>query len=86
MWLNYLTVSARSSRTDLDLLQSVCKRLDYEAIAFESADESGKAFYHTNVMMWIGTKVAAVCLESIRNKEVRSGPNDLSSFLNYKIS
>ena len=70
----------------MDLLRSVGKRLDYEAIAFESADESGKAFYHTNVMMWIGTKVAAVCLESIRNKEVRSGPNDLSSFLIYKIS
>ena len=37
----------------------------FEAVVFRSVDESGAAIYHTNVMMWIGTKAAGVCFESV---------------------
>ncbi len=37
---------------------------------FSSNDVNGIPYYHTNVMMWIGTKVAAVCDQSIPDEKV----------------
>ena len=39
--------------------------MGYEAVVFRAVDEEGGAIYHTNVMMWVGTRAAGVCLESI---------------------
>ncbi len=62
----------RSSRTDADLLRKLCTKLSYEPIVFDAVDASGTRFYHTNVMMWIGTEVAAICLQSITDQQVKN--------------
>jgi hypothetical protein len=54
-----------SPRTDMDVLGEFAQRLDYEIAAFEAVDAAGLPIYHTNVLMSVGTRFAAVCVESI---------------------
>lgn len=54
-----------SPRTDLDVLGEFGQRLDYEIAAFDAADANGAPIYHTNVLMSVGTKWAAVCTQAI---------------------
>ncbi|MFO7305913.1 MAG: arginine deiminase-related protein [Gammaproteobacteria bacterium] len=55
-----------SPRTDLDVLRDFAQQLDYEIVAFEAFDAGGFPIYHTNVLMCIGTRFAAVCSSAIR--------------------
>lgn len=41
--------------------------LGYEVVTFHATDARGQAIYHTNVMLSIGTRLALVCLEAIRD-------------------
>ncbi len=61
--------ACRSPRTNEELLNQLCNRIGYTSIVFDAADEKGNPIYHTNVMMWIGEKVASVCLDSIRSDD-----------------
>lgn len=70
-YLNKKAYACRSSRTDSNLLDILCAKLDFEPILFSSNDDNGIPFYHTNVMMWIGDKVAAVCDQSIPDEKER---------------
>jgi hypothetical protein len=56
-----------SPRTDLDVLGEFAQILDYDLVTFEASDADGKAVYHTNVVMAIGTGVAVVCGAAIGN-------------------
>ena len=58
-----------SPRTDLDVLGDFAQQLDYEIVAFEASDADGVPIYHTNVVMCVGTRFAAVCAECIREDE-----------------
>jgi len=58
-----------SPRTDLDVLGDFAQQLDYDLVAFEAVDAAGAAIYHTNVLMCIGTRFAAVCSACIREDE-----------------
>lgn len=58
-----------SPRTDLDVLGDFAQQLDYDIVAFEAHDADGKAIYHTNVLMSVGERFAAVCLSAIREDE-----------------
>jgi hypothetical protein len=58
-----------SPRTDLDVLGDFGQQLDYEIVAFEANDAEGLPIYHTNVMMSVGTRFAAVCSAAIREDE-----------------
>jgi hypothetical protein len=58
-----------SPRTDLDVLGDFAQQLDYDIVAFEAHDANGKAIYHTNVLMSVGERFAAVCLSAIREDE-----------------
>jgi arginine deiminase len=44
-------------------------RLGYDLCLFHSTDIQGRAVYHTNVMMSVGTSVAVVCLDSVEDAE-----------------
>ena len=68
--INKLAYACKSDRTNIDLLRLVCDHLGYEYIEFTAVDQSGLPIYHTNVMMWIGTNVAAVCTDAIKIPEV----------------
>lgn len=58
-----------SPRTNNELFLKLCNILKYKPISFHSYDEGGKQIYHTNVMMCVGEKFAAICLESITDEE-----------------
>ncbi|MBS1735316.1 MAG: amidinotransferase [Bacteroidetes bacterium] len=60
-----------SPRTNKSLFLEVCKYLNYTPVYFYAHDANGKEIYHTNVMMCIGEKFAAICLESITNMAER---------------
>ncbi len=57
--------ACRSARTSETLVREWCHLLGYEAQVFDAADAGGQPYYHTNVMLWIGTRCAAVCTQSI---------------------
>lgn len=61
-----------SPRTDRDVLESVCRFIKYKPVYFTADDENGKAIYHTNVMMCIGTGYVVVCLNSITDPDERN--------------
>lgn len=57
--------ACRSPRTDESLVHEWARMMNFEAVVFDAADASGKPYYHTNVMMWIGTRCAVVCAAAI---------------------
>lgn len=63
--------AAISQRTDPELATAWAEKMGYRLIAFHSTDENGLLYYHTNVMMYIGHDLGAVCLESIEDSTER---------------
>ncbi|HEX3603353.1 MAG TPA: arginine deiminase-related protein [Steroidobacteraceae bacterium] len=61
-----------SPRTDLDVLGEFAQQLDYDLMTFDAVDAGGRAIYHTNVLMAIGTGFAVICGESIQNDAHRA--------------
>lgn len=70
--VNRLAFASLSPRTQLDPIGDFAQRLDYEVVSFEAFDENGVAPYHTNVLMCIGAKFAALCSSAITD-EARRG-------------
>ncbi|MEM9172603.1 MAG: arginine deiminase-related protein [Pseudomonadota bacterium] len=54
-----------STRTDTELAHQWCEAFGYEPVLFAANDANGKAIYHTNVMMCVGSTFAVVCVDSI---------------------
>lgn len=67
--VNHIAYACVSPRTDLDVLGEFAQRLDYELVSFNAADASGVPVYHTNVLMCVGSRFAAVCAEVIAEQE-----------------
>jgi hypothetical protein len=65
--IHRIAYACLSPRTDLDVLGEFAQRLDYDIAAFDAVDANGAAIYHTNVLMSLGTKFAAVCTEAIES-------------------
>jgi hypothetical protein len=63
---NRIAYACISPRTDLDVLGDFAQQLDYEVVSFEATDAQGVAIYHTNVLMCVGSRFAAVCSSAIR--------------------
>lgn len=63
--IQHIAYACLSPRTDMDVLGEFAQRLDYEIVAFEASDAGGAAIYHTNVLMCVGTRFAAICAECI---------------------
>lgn len=60
-----------SPRTDLTVLEDFCRKLDFTPVSFVSVDASGRAIYHTNVMMCVGDRYVVICLDSIADASER---------------
>ena len=54
-----------SPRTDAEVVAAWAAELGYEPLTFTASDRAGTPLYHTNVMMWIGARVAVVGSEAI---------------------
>ncbi|AXH95401.1 citrulline utilization hydrolase CtlX [Ornithinimicrobium avium] len=63
--------TAVSHRADTHVLERFCTDFNYEPMAFEAVDSEGVPVYHTNVMACVGTDVALVALELIRDEARR---------------
>ena len=70
----YLSVSERA---DKEMVLKHAKLLGYKAIVFQALQSSGKAFYHTNVVMAVGENFAVVCKEGIVQKDRAKVMNSL---------
>lgn len=68
--------AALSPRTSPEVLEAWAKHSGYEIRNFEAFDSKGKAIYHTNVMLSIGTQFAAIVSESILDEQARKAVLD----------
>lgn len=65
--VNKVAYFARSPRSDEGLAKLWCETMGYKLHAFDTEHE-GKPVYHTDVVMWIGTDVAGICSECVKDK------------------
>lgn len=61
-----------SPRSTAPAIHAACEALGMEACSFVATHASGAPIYHTNVMMSVGSQVAIVCLETIRDADQRA--------------
>lgn len=54
-----------SPRTDPAVIADFDDRLDYSTLLFDARDRSGRAIYHTNVLLSLGTRFAILCGEAV---------------------
>lgn len=66
-----IAYACRSVRTSEKVLRDFCSRMNYDSVIFDSTDANNNLIYHTNVMMEVGTQLAIICLESIKNEKER---------------
>jgi hypothetical protein len=64
-----IAYACRSPRTDESLVREWARALGYEAVVFDGSDARGQPYYHTNVIMWIGSRCAMVCAEAIAPRD-----------------
>jgi hypothetical protein len=57
---NRIAYACLSARTHPAVVEEWAHELGYEAVLFEASDRSGVPFYHTNVMMCIGARMAVL--------------------------
>jgi hypothetical protein len=67
--VNRIVFASRSPRTSDELVARLARKLNYKTFIFSSVDQRGQPIYHTNVMMCVGEKFVAICLDSIRNDD-----------------
>lgn len=60
-----------SPRTDPEVLDDFCRRLEYRPVTFNAVDAGGLPIYHTNVMMCVADAYVVVCAEAISNTQER---------------
>lgn len=62
---------ARSNRADPLALERFCTHFNFEPMVFDASDAQGRAVYHTNVLMCIGTDFAMAGFDMIPNTQRR---------------
>jgi hypothetical protein len=60
-----------SPRTDTEVLDDFCRRLEYRPITFSAVDAGGLPIYHTNVMMCVADEYVVLCADAISNIQER---------------
>ena len=75
--VNKLAYASISQRTHPEVLDRFCADFGYEAVKFHSASEDGRAVYHTNVVMCVGSEFALIGLGMIGDEGERDGVQNL---------
>jgi hypothetical protein len=60
-----IAYACRSPRTDESVAREWAREMGFELELFDATDESGTPIYHTNVLMYVGTRVAVVNVDAI---------------------
>ena len=63
--VNKIAYAGLSARTNPALLKIWADKMGYELITFETKNHAGIPVYHTDVLMYIGSGYAGVCLDCI---------------------
>ena len=63
--------AARSNRTDSHVLERFCSHFNFEPMVFDAQDKHGKAVYHTNVLMCIGSDFVIAGFEMMTDAKRR---------------
>lgn len=63
--IHKIAYSAISARADQIIAKKWCDFMGYEYVPFHTRNHVGKPVYHTDVMMFVGTGYAGLCLECI---------------------
>jgi len=63
--------ACRSPRTHANALAEFARALRYEVVPFAAVDTAGRAIYHTNVLLSLGTRFAALCTSAIADRAER---------------
>jgi hypothetical protein len=61
--------ACRSPRTDELLVQEWAQRMGYTPFLFDAATADGAPVYHTNVLLWLGERIAGVGLEWVADAQ-----------------
>jgi len=64
---NLIVYAAISERTQKKAVEIFAEKMGYEAVLFQTMSSKGFPYYHTNVVMSIGEKMAVACLDCIPN-------------------
>jgi len=63
--VNKIVYAALSERTQKEPTLQFARETGYDAVLFHTESSKGAPYYHTNVVMSIGEKMALVCLDCI---------------------
>lgn len=63
--VNKVGYAALSARTSEEMVVKWGELMGYEMVIFNTQSHTGHPVYHTDLVMYIGTKIAAICLECI---------------------
>jgi hypothetical protein len=66
-----IAYACRSPRTHVKALAELARALGYEVVPFSAVDAAGQAIYHTNVVLSLGTRFAALCTAAIADSAER---------------
>ena len=69
---NRFAYACLSPRTDRQVLEDFCTRMNYTPVVFNSMDEKNQPIYHTNVMMCVADRYVVICLESIPDEKEKN--------------
>lgn len=69
--INKIAYASLSERTDPELAQEWGEMAGYDVVTFDALHADGNPVYHTNVVMWMGTEAAGICLQAIPDAEQR---------------
>ncbi len=75
--VNKIAYASLSQRTHPEVLKKFGDDFGYEPVTFRSESAPGRAIYHTNVMMCVGTEFALVGLQNIPDEAERDGVQNL---------
>jgi hypothetical protein len=65
---NNIAYACLSPRTNKEVFNEFCKKMDFKGILFSAFDANNQEIYHTNVMLCVADKYAVICLEAIKNE------------------
>lgn len=65
---NKIAYACLSPRTSVEVMETFCKKSGYTPVYFHAIDTAGKAIYHTNVLMCMGSRFVVICLEAVTNQ------------------
>lgn len=77
--VNQIAYAALSERTSRAAAERFAEMFGYRLFAFEAADPQGRAIYHTNVILSIGTEFAVLCPEAIHADSLPHLQEELSA-------